>query len=308
MMIRGRTERASGLRVVGWARTDRFYLQPRSDAPFTPIGNDGSFQFATNPWDQVVVLLVDDTYEVPAASSLDYHPATDAGVRAWAEYPPGRRIEFAARCWHVKDSTPHPTGPGPTVFAATDEHVHVDDAGRLHLAVRRYGETWAGAEVVATQPLGFGDYTYQVESVLAQLPVPLVFSGFLFASLAREIDIEFSRALTASCAAPPGADGQFVVQPFTRPGNRQCFVVPPGVLTTHRIRWRPAGVEFASWEGASPTPPADPARVRTWAYTGADVPAAGGVRMRFNLWLVAGIPPTQVPYEIIVRSFTFAPA
>ncbi len=306
--IQGRVERASGLRLVGWARTDRFYVQPRLDAPFTTIGSDGTFRLETAPWDQVVVLLVDDTYVVPAGPSLDHHPGTDPGVRAWAESPPGRRIEFAGRCWHVKDSTPHPTGPGPMVFAATDEHVRVDEAGALHLAVERSGGTWAGAEVVTTETLGFGDYTYQVETELARLPVPLVFSGFLFASLTREIDIEFSRTITASCAGPVGADAQFVIQPFTRPGNRQCFVMPAGVPTTHRIRWRADRAEFTSWEGLSVTPPADGAPIRTWTYTGADVPGVGGVRMRFNLWLVAGILPAHVPHEVLVRGFTFTPA
>ena len=99
------------VRISGWAHTDRYYPQPLLTELFTCVGNGGSWSFFTHAGKRVIVLLVDDTYvgpsgPAPLPSSIDYHPATDRGVLAWAELPASRTVRFAGRAWWVKDSDP----------------------------------------------------------------------------------------------------------------------------------------------------------------------------------------------------------
>lgn len=75
----------SKVRVVGWALTDAYYVQPLQGDPFTSICGDGSWEFNTHPWRKIVVLLVDETYNVPQGRNISYHPAGDPGVLAYAE-------------------------------------------------------------------------------------------------------------------------------------------------------------------------------------------------------------------------------
>lgn len=45
-------------KVVIYALTNQWYVQPLADAPFTEIAADGSWSSFTNPWSSLVVLLV----------------------------------------------------------------------------------------------------------------------------------------------------------------------------------------------------------------------------------------------------------
>jgi hypothetical protein len=296
--VRGRVRNVdpTATSVVGWARTDRWYVQPRADAPRTPIAADGSFALMTNPWRQFVALLVDDSYAVPPGPSLDRHPRTDPGVLAYAEVPARSPLRFAGATWDVKASDPFATDPGPCVFAA--ENATVDSEGRLHLRTAEGADGWTCAEIVHERSLGYGEYLFRLATDVHDLPTPVVFSPFLFESLSREIDIEFSRTL----AAPHNA--QYVVQPYTTPGNRVLFDAPASAQTSHRILWLPDRIEFASWNGWGPFPPSASDTIAAFTYTGPDVPPAGAERLRINLWLVNGAAPEGGrPVEVVVDSF-----
>ena len=298
--VRGRVSNVDvrTVSVVGWARTDRWYVQPRADAPRTAIAADGSWTMETHPWQQFAALLVDDAYVVPPGPNLDHHPRTDAGVLASAEVPPRSPLRFANATWDVKASDPFATDPGPCVFAA--DNASVDTTGRLHLRIARGANGWSCAEIVNDRSLGYGEYVFRVATDVHALPRPAVFSPFLFESLTREIDIEFSRTL----AAPKNA--QYVVQPYTRPGNRVLFDVSASAETSHRILWLPDRIEFASWNGWDPFPPDPSDVIAAFTYTGPDVPPPGNERLRINLWLVNGAAPEDGnPIEVILDSFTF---
>jgi len=295
----------SKVHLSGWAHTDRYYPQPLLTQPFTCIPSDGSWSYFTNPWKRVIVLLVDDTYQIPTSPSnpsIDYHPSTDPGVLAWAEIPPSRTISFGGEQWWVKDSAPYATGPGPCVFSPAETNVFVDNSGRLNLSIVQQATGWTCTEVVLDRSRGHGTYTFQVVSPLNALDHQEVFSGFLFESLTREIDIECSPVLTGR------EDGcQYVVQPFDTPGNRLIFSIPSG-SSTHRILWSADHIEFLSWKGLQPFPP-DPADIiQDWEYTGPDIPPPGRERMRFNFWLFNGQPPVGGQgATVVIDGFQFSP-
>jgi hypothetical protein len=298
--------RRGSVRVSVWAHTDRYYPQPLLTAPFACVASDGSWSSFTNPWERVIALLVDDSYAIPAGpsplpSSIDYHPSTDPGVLAWTEMPPSRTLSFGGETWWVKDSAPFSTGPGPCVFSPGGENVFVDGDGRLHLKVVRQGNTWTCSEAVLDRARGHGIYTFQVLTTLDKLDAREVFSGFLFESLTREMDIECSPALTG---LPNGC--QYVVQPFGTPGNRRIFSMPSGP-STHRIFWAGDHVWFLSWRGLKPFPPDSQDVIQSFVYAGQNIPPPGGERMRFNLWLTAQPPASGAGSEVVVQSFRYCP-
>jgi hypothetical protein len=285
--------------VVGWARTDRWYVQPRRDAAFTPIADDGTWEYATNPWEQVAVLLVDRTYVVPEGPSIDRHPSGDRGVLAFAEAPTSTTVAFSGSPWHVKATEPFAVEPGPCAFSR--ENVRVDGAGRAHLSMVRRGGRWTCAELVHEHALGYGAYTFRVDGPVDALPVPSVLGLFVFESLMRELDVELSRFL----AGPQNA--QFVVQPFTTAGNRVTFEMPPSARSTHRILWRPDRVVFTSWNGWDSFPPKPEDVVATFTYTGPHVPPAGNERVRMNLWLPGEATGDGPDVEAVIASFAHDP-
>lgn len=298
--------RTGSVRISAWAHTDRYYPQPLLTEPFTCVGSDGSWSYFTNPWKRVIVLLVDNTYTIPAGpspqpSSIDYHPSTDPGVLAWTEIPPSRTLSFGGQTFWVKDSAPFSTGPGPCVFSPSEQNIFVDADGRLHLKILRQGGTWTCSEVVLDRPHGHGVYTFQVVSTLDTLDPREVFSGFLFESLTREIDVECSPALTG---LPNGC--QYVVQPFSRPGNRRIFSIPPGP-STHRIFWSAEQIWFLSWRGLKSFPPEPQDIIQSFVYTGPDIPPPGQERMRFNLWLDGQSPSSGIGSEVLLQSFQYCP-
>ncbi|MDI6821213.1 MAG: PEGA domain-containing protein [Patescibacteria group bacterium] len=74
------------IRVVLWAKTNIWYVQPWVALPYTQIcGNNGFWENSTHSWNTMVALLVDSSY-VPGATR-NYHPSGDRGVVAWDQYP-----------------------------------------------------------------------------------------------------------------------------------------------------------------------------------------------------------------------------
>ena len=96
---------ASVVRVVLWAKTDIWYVQPFVNRPFTDICDDGSWDNSTHPWNRMVALLVSPSYQPD--STRGTHPSMDEGVLAWDEYPAqatDRTLDFSGYRWQVKNA------------------------------------------------------------------------------------------------------------------------------------------------------------------------------------------------------------
>jgi hypothetical protein len=179
----------------------------------------------------MVALLVNSSY-VPG--SVRYtHPALDPGVVGWTEYPPVRPdmpVKFCDYSWGVKLAEDR-FDPGPNYFSADTNNIWVNTNG-LHLRIFYQNGKWTCSEVYLLQSLGYGIYTFQTTSRLDSLDPRSIFSMFLYETTSREIDIEFSQAL----ANPHNA--QYVVQPYSNPGNIIRFDMSSYHNTSHRIEWR----------------------------------------------------------------------
>jgi hypothetical protein len=223
---------------------------------------------------------------------------TTAG--SWAAKLSSRQttLFFSGYTWTVKSSAGI-VGPGPNYFSDSSDNVWVDAAGQLHLRITFANGHWNCAEVVNSQSLGYGTYTFRLANSSAAVLDPNATLGLFTWSdqpqyLNREIDIEFAR--WANAADP--TTGQYVVQPYDAPGHLRRITQVPLAPATASFTWRKGSVSFTS--PGSDTP--------AWTYNGSDVPRAGGENARMNLWLFHGQPPTDgLPVEVVVKSFTFAP-
>ena len=181
-------------RIVHWALTNIWYVQPFSNTPYTYVCSDCTWSSFTHSWRRMTAVLVDSTY-IPGSIRYD-HPAFESGVVGWAEYPrsrPDLPIQFASYQWGVKVAEV-PFDPGPNYFSSDTSNIWVDSNG-LHLRIVYRNLKWTCPEVYLLRSLGYGSYTFQTTSRLDSLDPRAVFSMFLYESLTREIDIEFSRAL-----------------------------------------------------------------------------------------------------------------
>ena len=210
-----------------------------------------------------------------------------------------RALEWSGHRWRVGRADV-PVNPGRNYFSDSAENVFVDDAGRLHLRVVERDGRFTCASVTLERSLGYGEYAFQLASRVDDLDPRIVAAGFTYESDTREIDVEFSRAFIV-----PPENAQYVVQPILHPGNVRRFAAPPEAETTHRFVWRADAVEFASWRGWEPYPPASGTLLDAFTYTGPDVPPAGAERMFFNVWLFLGPPLGTGGQELVVRSFAF---
>ncbi len=287
-------------RVVLWAKTDRWYVQPLITEPYTAIRSDGSWSNHTNPWDRITALLVDTGY-LPL-SPREEHPSDDSGVVDWDEYPepsPDGYIDWSGYRWRVKKASL--TGPGPNAFSDDTANVWIDRDDRLHLKIDFRNDRWYCAEIVLDHALGYGVYTFRLDSRVDSLDHNTIFAGFLFDTTAQEFDMEFSHRL----ANPFNA--QFVVQPWYLPGHIDYYDMPAHDQTSFSFEWRADRIIFQSWNGHGLEPQLT-TLIHSWTYTGDDLPIPHDDRVRFNLYLFGGEPPSGGSGdEVIITSFEYAP-
>lgn len=286
-------------RVVLWAKTDRWYVQPFATDPYTAIRSDGSWSNLTHPWERISALLVDSEY-VPSAIR-EQHPSEGVGVVEWDEYPERSAdtyIDWSGYRWRVKEAKL--TGPGPNAFSSDSANVSVDQDDQLHLKIEQRDSTWYCAEIILDHSLGYGVYTFRLDSRVDSLNYNTIFAGFIYDSTAQEFDMEFSRIL----ADPHNA--QYVIQPWYIPGHIEYFDMPDTSQTSHSFEWRSDRIVFKSWRGHADSSSAA-TLIHAWTYAGEDIPTPGSDRMRFNLYLAGGDPPSGGSTdEVTVTTFRFA--
>jgi hypothetical protein len=293
-----------GDRVVLYARSGTWWVQPMVERPFTDVQADGTFESTTHLGTEYAALLVAPGYRPPPQT--DELPKPGAGVLAVAtargvpppEARPVRTLRFAGYEWRVRAT---PSDRGGLNNSYDPANGWTDASGALHLRIARAAQGWTCAEVILTRSLGYGTYRFVVRDV-SGLPPEVVLGLFTWDDSAseqrfREMDIEISR-----WGNPANANAQYVLQPYYVPANVRRFVAPPGTLT-HTLRWEPGRASFRTTAGARPTAPP----VAEHSFT-SGVAQPGNETVRMNLY-VFGPPRSdlQLPAEVVVESFEFLP-
>jgi hypothetical protein len=155
---------------------------------------------------------------------------------------------FAGRVWQVRITGDCVWGAGPNHFSG--DNAWIDTQGRLHLKISYVNGAWRCAEIISTESLGYGTYTFRLASDPSGLPDPIVFGAFTYSDdreyTHREIDLEFSNG--AVVGAPES--WQFVIQPYTEKDHRHRFSAPDNMTSSmHVFTWSEGLVSFKSFVG-----------------------------------------------------------
>lgn len=239
-----------GEKVVLYARSGVWWIQPFANQIFTQIQPDSTWKNSTHLGTEYAAILVDSSYQPP--SKLATLPDVGGEVIAvtTAEGKPAvpivsKTIHFSGYDWMVRASD---SDRGGQPNAYDPSNVWTDSKGYLHMRMEEHGGVWSCAEVSLTRSLGYGSYIFVVHDS-GQLAPSAVFGLYTFDesrtdNVRSELDVELSR-----WGNPDGQNAQFVVQPFYVPENIYRFRVPSGLLT-QVFRWEPGRASFKTMRGA----------------------------------------------------------
>jgi hypothetical protein len=304
--IEGRVAGARpGQRIVLFAKSGVWWVQPFGNQPFTAIQPDSTWKNTIHMGTEYAALLVDAEYRPPP--TIENLPAaggpiaTVATVKGAGDLADRARkvLTFSGYEWDVRQ-TPSDRG-GANLYAG--DNAWTDESGALHLRLTQRDDRWTSAEVSLTRSLGYGTYMFVVRDT-SHLEPAATFSLLTWDERAsdqnhRELDVEISR-----WGRNEGNNGQYVVQPYYVAANVARFAFPAGRLT-HTFRWEPGKATFRTVHGSGSG--SDAAVVARHEFTsGVPVPGNETVRMNLYYFRYARIP-LRKDVEVVVERFTYLP-
>ena len=296
-IIEGRvTGGTPGEKIVLYAKTGKWWVQPLIDQPLTNLRPNFKWTNATHLGTDYAALLVRDGY-LPQRV-LDSLPKPDGNVLAVAAVPGAARppspvVEFSGYQWRLRDA-PSSRG-GPNDYSPSN--ISVDSQGAMHLHISQTARDWSCAEASLTRNLGYGTYEFVVRS-LEKLEPAAAFAMFTYdyasgALFNREMGIEISR-----WGDPAKSNAQYVLQPYYVASNVHRFDAPAGTLT-FSLRWEQDRATFRTLRGSR--------TVSEYVFT-AGVPTPGIESMRVVLYVYrAADVKLQHPMEVVIERFTYFP-
>ena len=251
-----------------------------------------------------------------------------------AKPPQGRngdQLAWAGRTWTVKGG-PDLFGPGPNYFSKDVASAYTDDQGYLHLNIRQLDGKWQCSEIISNDVVGYGTYTWEVQSNLVDIPDNTVLGLFtwdnysFFTQANSEVDIEFSRwgdpnkTKTLATSVQPVWFGAF------NPERTHEFQLPEAaktMWTTHEFTWTDSLITWTSYLGSKTQNNV----IASWSFDDSNpgrrkgeggqlsqpivIPApAASTNARINLWLFedqTNGPSTGSTYEVVIRNFSYHP-
>ncbi len=301
--IEGRVTGARpGQRIVLFARSGVWWVQPLADRPFTAIQPDSTWKNTTHPGSASAALLVGPGYSPPL--TLNALPQTGGAVRAVATaegpmlaQPVHRTLHFSGYEWEIRQTVGNPRGSRNLYNPA---NAWVDKRGFLHLRIAKNAAGWTSAEVDLSRSLGYGSYRFIVHDVSQLEPAAVLnISSWDDSGPYREMDIETSR-----WGEPTGKNAQYVVQPYYIPANIVRFTAPKGALV-YSFVWGPGRVSFSTIRGSTTGSNSD--MVAAHAFT-SGIPSPGSELVRLNLYVFDNKrSPLHHEVEVIIEKFEYLP-
>ena len=304
-VLAGRVSGArNGQRIVLYARSGIWWVQPFSAKPFTSIRRDSHWESPTHLGTEYAALLVDATYdpepglsELPGVGGPILALAVTKG-RGFVPPPADKIVHFSGYDWVVRQE-PSPRGGKDNNY--TPDNAWIDDSGLLHLRITRQAEGWACAEVSLTRSLGRGAYLFTVSDVSHMDPAAAM-TFYTWDDVAedqnhRELDVEISQ-----WGDPANKNAQYVVQPYYQPANVERFQVPAGAAT-FSFRWESHKAIFKTVLGRAGGSRALSEHVFT-----SGVPSPGNEMVHMNLYAFGNTRiPMQKGSEVVIEKFEYLP-
>jgi hypothetical protein len=305
--ISGRVSGARpGQRIVIYARSGPWWVQPWPDKPFIPIQADSTWSTPTHLGFEYAALLVDPAFHPPP--TLDVAPMPGGAVVAEAavkgtgavQNAPTKALKFSGYDWGVRTIAGDRGGLN-NLYSADNAWTEPD--GALHLRIKKSGDRWSCAEVVLNQSLGYGTYIWTVRDAAHLEPAAILsfntFDDWGGEQHFRELDVELGRWGDAANKN----NAQFAIQPFYAPGNLFRFSVPEGRLT-YVMHWEPGRASFKTVRGSS----VSGAPVITDHVFTSQVPTPGQEQAQMLFYVVGSAnSPLQHENEVVVDKFEYLP-
>ena len=296
-----------GQRIVVYAKSGPWWVQPWPEHPFISIQSDSTWSTQTHLGYEYAALLVNTDYH--PAPTIDGAPTMSGsvvalkivnGVGSLSDLPTVP-LRFSGYDWKVR-TTDAARGGLNNLYDA--DNAWTDKLGALHLRISNKPKGWTCAQVFLARSLGYGTYNFVVRDT-ARLDPAVVLSLHTHDQSAgdqhfREWDIEIGRWGRATSRE----NAQFGVQPFYVPGNLARFTEPPGKLT-YSMLWEPGRAVFKAFQGSSIQSGTRPFYEHTFTV---GVPSPGQERLEAMFYIVASEKgPRQKNTEVIIDKFEYLP-
>jgi hypothetical protein len=244
-MIEGRAVHAHpGQRIVIFAKSGVWWIQPLDTQPFTKIADDSTWKSATHLGNQYAALLVEPSYQPPLTTKV--LPGKGDGVVAVASVSAGKpftptvqTLKFSGYEWRIRHIASDRNG-GISFYDPAN--VEIDSHGYLHLRITRQPDHLMCSQVFLGRSLGYGTYVFRVQDVSHFEPAAalslLTWDDLDAGQHHREMDIELSK-----WGDPKGQNGDYVIQPYYFPENKVRFVAPAGELE-FSLQWESGKASF----------------------------------------------------------------
>jgi hypothetical protein len=296
-----------GQRIVVYAKSGPWWVQPWPEQPFIPIEAASTWSTRTHLGHEYAALLVNADYH--PAPTIDVAPTMGGSVVALrivhgvGSLPdlPIVPLRFSGYDWKVRTVSAARGGLSNLYDA---DNAWTDKSGALHLRISNKPAGWTCAQVVLTRSLGYGTYNFVVRDT-ARLDPAVVLSLHTFDDSAgdqyfREWDIELGRWGRSAIRE----NAQFGIQPFYVPGNLARFKEPPGTLT-YSMLWEPGRAVLKAFRGSSIQSGTLPFYEHTFA-TGVPSPAQELLEAMFYI-VASQKSPLQKNTEVIIDKFEYLP-
>src|SRR5215469_2699542 len=177
--IAGRVRNAhAGQRIVIYARSGPWWVQPWPDRALIPIRGDSTWNTETHLGFEYAALLVDPGYH--PLPTMDVAP-TPGGAVAVVKIVKGtgtpklaatKPLTFSGYDWDVRTIA---SDRGGLNNLYDPDNAWTDSSGALHLRMRKKSGRWSCAEIVLNRSLGYGTYVVTVRDA-SHLEPAAVFS------------------------------------------------------------------------------------------------------------------------------------
>jgi len=297
-----------GDRIVIYAHSGAWWVQPRVETPFTPIHPDSTWSAEIHLGHEYAALLVDADYQPPA--TMDMPPGAGGPIitvktaTGEGSLPalPTKALRFSGYDWTAR-MTSAARGGVDNLYDA--DNSWVDPQGALHLRISKKGGKWTCALVSQTRSLGYGTYIFTVHDV-SQLEPAALLSAHTYDESGgdqhyREMDVEISRWGNAGSRD----NVRYGIVPLYLPANTASFYEPAGVFT-YSMLWEPGRITFKTFRGSSSGHPDGPA-LHEHVFT-SGVPSPGKELFVFMFYLVpSDKSPLTRDNELVIDKFDYLP-
>ena len=295
-----------GLRIVVYARSGPWWVQPWPDRPFIPIQADSTWSTETHLGFEYAALLVDPDYQPPP--TMDVAP-TEGGRVALVkivkgvgepQFAPTKPLHFSGYDWKVRTIASDRGGMNNLYDA---DNAWTDASGALHLRIKKKGDRWSCAELFLTRSLGYGTYILVVEDTSHLEPAAVLTMNSYDEWAGEQHFRELNLAIGRWGDATNKKNAQYGVQPFYVPGNLVEFIAPPGTVT-HSWHWESGSAAFKTVRGPSQ---AGATLVSEHVFM-SGVPSPGQEVIYLAFFVVASKEnPLQNENEVVIEKFEYRP-